>query len=146
DPVFRSVAEQAQRIVLDTDYTSLTSMVHLARWVRESKAHCHIADMAWTRLATWQELCARFFDEPRLRALASKVTRVTLRQTADPAGALGSEGVLLLSWMATRLGWRSARVAGALRMRRPDGGHVVFQLSAVKRPDSVAPAALAGLT
>src|SRR5262249_20012766 len=55
DPVFRSVAEQAQRIVLDTDYTSLSSLLHLARWIREEYPHATLADMAWTRLATWQE-------------------------------------------------------------------------------------------
>jgi glucose-6-phosphate dehydrogenase assembly protein OpcA len=146
DPVFLSVAQEAQRIVLDTDYTSLASLFHLARWVREEPARPHVSDMAWVRLATWQELCARFFDEPRLRPLANSVARVSLRQASDTGARLGSEGALLFGWLATRLGWRSARVGGALRMKRPDGGTVTVQLGTVKRPAEVAPGALAGLT
>jgi glucose-6-phosphate dehydrogenase assembly protein OpcA len=146
DPVFLSVAAEANRIVLDTDYTSLTSLLHLARWVKDDGNRATICDMAWVRLATWQELCARFFDEPRIRELASKITRLTVRQASDTGARLGPQGALLIGWLATRLGWRSARVGGALRMRRPDGGMVTIQLGTVRAPPGVAPGALAGVT
>ncbi len=143
DPVFLSVADNAQRIVLDSDYTSLTSLVNLARWARAEPGRPHFADMAWTRIAIWQELCARFFDEPRLRELSMSITRVALRQASDPGARLGSEGALLLGWLATRLGWKTSRIGGALRLKRPDGGNVTLQLGTVKRPAEVAPLALA---
>ena len=146
DPVFLSVAENAQRIVLDTDFTSLTSLLHLARWTREAPGRPFLADMAWTRLSTWQELCARFFDEPSLQGLASSVTRVTLKQASDSGTRLGSEGALLLGWLATRLGWKTSRLGGALRFKRPDGGSVALSLGTVKRPAEVAPTALASVT
>src|SRR5262249_60038374 len=91
-------------------------------------------------------LGARLFDEPGTRELANRVTRVTMRQASDPGARLGSEAALLLSWLATRLGWRSARVGGALRMKRPDGGTLTIHLGTEKRPAEVSPAALAGVT
>ena len=144
DPVFLSVASVAQRIVLDTDYTSLTSLLHLARWARQEEGRPHLADLAWTRLSTWQELCARFFDEASEHAFA--VTRVSVQQAADPGTRLGSAGALLLGWLATRLGWKTSRVGGALRFKRKDGATVGLNLSTVKRPEQVAPGALAGVT
>ncbi len=146
DPVFLSVAANAQRIVLDTDYTSLTSLLHLARWAREDPTRPHLADLAWTRLSTWQELCARFFDDASTTGLANAVTRVAVRQASDPGTRLGSEGALLLGWLATRLGWKTSRIGGALRFKRPDGGTVGLHLGTVKRPAEVAPTALAGVT
>jgi len=121
DPVFVSLAADAQRVVLDTEYTSLGSLI-------------------------WQELCARFFDDPNMREHASKVTRLGLRQASEPGTRLGSEGALLLGWLATRLGWRLQRLGGATRFRRPDGGQVTMTLTAVPRPEEVAPSALAGVT
>jgi hypothetical protein len=145
DAVFLSMVREAHRVVLDTEYTSLASLLHLARWARDEPGRPAVADLAWTRLATWQELCARFFDEPKLRAHASAVTRITLRQASDKGARLGSEGSLILGWLATRLGWKTVRMGGALRFQRPDGKSVVVQLGALPRPEGVAPAALAGI-
>lgn len=143
DPVFLSLAEIANRIILDTEYTSLSSLVKLARWARAEPGRGEVADLAWTRLAPWQELCARFFDAPTMRAHASHITNLTLKQASDPGARLGSEGSLLLGWLATRLGWKASRIGGALRFKRPDGGTVAVKLGAVPRPAEVAPAALA---
>jgi glucose-6-phosphate dehydrogenase assembly protein OpcA len=145
DAVFLSMANQAHRVVLDTEYTSLASLLQLARWKREEPGRPALADLAWTRLATWQELCARFFDEPRLRAHAMAITRITIRQASEKGARLGSEGALLLGWLGTRLGWKTVRMGGALRFQRPDGKSVGVQLGAVPRPEGVAPAALAGI-
>ena len=146
DAVFQSVARDAQRVVLDTAYTSLTSLLHLARWAREAPGRPHVADLAWTRLAVWQEMCARFFDEPTLREHAQHVTRLEVRQASEPGARLGSEGALLLGWLATRLGWKPERVGGSLRFRRPDGALIAVDLGAVARPREVAPAALAAVS
>jgi glucose-6-phosphate dehydrogenase assembly protein OpcA len=146
DDVFTSMARSAQRVVLDTEYTSLASLVQLAKWSREENdVRPALADLAWTRLATWQELCARFFDEARTRDHAREMTRVTVRQASDSGARLGSEGALLLGWLATRLGWRATRMGGALRMKREDGRDVALVLGAVARPDGVAPGALASV-
>jgi glucose-6-phosphate dehydrogenase assembly protein OpcA len=68
-----------------------------------------MGELTWTRLAPWQEMCARMFDEPRLRLLADHITGVTLEQASAGGAPLGTEGTLLLGWLATRLGWRVPR-------------------------------------
>jgi glucose-6-phosphate dehydrogenase assembly protein OpcA len=145
DDVFTSMASHAQRVVLDSEYTSVGSLLQLERWSREEEGRPSVADMAWTRIATWQELCARFFDEPRTE-YAQGITRVMVQQASENGARLGSEGALLLGWMATRLGWRAVRMGGSLRMKREDGREVQIQIGAVPRPEGVAPAALAGVT
>lgn len=146
DPVFRELAQDVQRIVLDTDYTSLASLLALTRWAREDPARPAVADLAWTRLSTWQELTARFFDDPRHHPLAQSVDAVHVMQASDPGARLGSEGALFIGWLATRLGLHLDRLGGALRLRRGDGAPVQLELRAVPRPPTVAPLALAGLT
>jgi hypothetical protein len=58
------------------------------------------------------------------------VSRVTLTQASAPGAPLGSEGALMLGWLATRLGWKAASLAGKLRLIRPDDGQVHAQLCA----------------
>lgn len=120
DPVFEALALDTSRIVLDAAQGSLGSLASVVAWARGRREgeRPGVADLAWTRLATWHELGARFFDEPRLRPLASAVTRVTLTQ-ASPAGApLGPEASLMLGWLSTRLDWKAASLAGKLRLVR----------------------------
>jgi glucose-6-phosphate dehydrogenase assembly protein OpcA len=142
DPVFLSIASDAHRIVLDTEYTSLTSLVKLARWVRAEAGRPEMADLAWTRLSVWQELSARFFDSPEMRAHANGVSRLVLRQASEKGARLGAEGSLFLGWLATRLDWKAERLGGAIKFRRPDGGQVTLTLEAIPRPIEEAPGAL----
>lgn len=150
-PVFVGLAAQASRVILDTDYTSLQSLMQAARWARSGESRPPVADLAWTRLSTWKDMCARFFDEPRLRGHARHVTRLELTQASDPGTRLGSEGALLLGWFASRLGWEvrhgapGPAPAESLSFGRPDGGTVSVKLTSVPRPAGVAPAALAGV-
>ncbi|WP_394829758.1 glucose-6-phosphate dehydrogenase assembly protein OpcA [Pendulispora albinea] len=146
DPVFLQLARESERIVLDTEYTSLTSLLALARWGREKPGRASIADMAWTRVGPWQEMFARFFDEPKLYGHAKKLTSLTIAQASEPGARLGSEGTLVLGWLASRLGWKVQRVGGRSRLLREDGEVVNIKLHAVPRPMGVAPAALAGMT
>ena len=130
DPAFEPLAREAGRIVLDGAHGSLSSLAHVVRWARSRPTGQRpgVADLAWTRLGPWQELCARMFDEPRVRLLADHIARVQVVQ-ASPAGApIAAEGALMLSWLATRLGWKAGSIAGKLRLVRPRGGHLHVQL------------------
>jgi len=146
DPVFRELAQSSDRIVLDTEYTSISSLLALSRWARTSHAKMGIADLAWTRIAVWQEMCARFFDDPRMRPLAFRVDSLRLVQMSEKGARLGSEGALLLAWLATRLHWRLEPLGGALRFRRADGKVVHVELAAMPRPERVAPLAVASVS
>jgi glucose-6-phosphate dehydrogenase assembly protein OpcA len=132
DPAFAPLARDASRIVLDASVGSLASLAHVVYWARARAASDRpgVADLTWTRIAPWQELCARMFDEPRVRSLAWGVTRIGLTQASASGAGLGSEGALLLGWLATRLGWKAASLAGKLRLLRPDERAVHAQLCA----------------
>jgi glucose-6-phosphate dehydrogenase assembly protein OpcA len=146
DPVFEDLANDAHRIILDSEYTSLGSLLYVASWARKQPNAPRVADLAWTRLASWQEMIARFFDDAETTPLAEKITRVAIKQASDPGARLGPEPALLLGWLGTRLGWKTSRLGGTLRFRRPDGGFVALELGAVPCPAGVAPHTLAGVT
>lgn len=146
DPVFQDLANDAHRIILDSTYTSIASLIHVAKWARVQPNAPHIADLAWTRISMWQEMMARFFDEPDTRVLANEVTRISLKQASESGERLGPEAALVLGWIATRLGWKPSRLGGALRFKRLDGGSVVVELGTVPRPRGVAPQTLAALS
>ena len=132
DPAFGPLAEGAGRIVLDAAQGSVMSLANVVYWARALPAaeRPGLADLTWTRISIWQELCARMFDEPRLRTLSSHVTAVTVTQSSDKGAALGAEGALLLSWLATRLGWKATSLGGKLRLVRADGVAVKIALRA----------------
>ena len=58
---------------------------------------------------------------------------------------LGPEPALLLGWIATRLDWKTSRLGGKTRFKRPDGGIVTIELGSVARPKGVAPQTLGGV-
>jgi hypothetical protein len=43
DPVFEDLANHARRIILDSDYTSLSSLLHVAAWARKHRDRPHVA-------------------------------------------------------------------------------------------------------
>jgi hypothetical protein len=146
DPTFAPLARDADRIVLDAGQGSLASLAQVIRWTAALPAgeRPGVADLAWTRIAPWHELCARMFDEPPLRELASKISRVAIVQASTVGAALGSEGGLILGWLATRLGLKAASLAGKLRLVHPNDGSLRLQLRADPAPQSAA-GALRGL-
>jgi glucose-6-phosphate dehydrogenase assembly protein OpcA len=132
DPAFAPLARWSHRIVLDAANGSLSSLAHVVLWARgrPEGERPSVAELAWTRLAPWQELCARMFDDARARHLAASVTRVRLVQASAGGASLGPEGALMLGWLATRLGWKASSLAGKLRLLRPDGAHIQVELLA----------------
>ncbi|MBX3231038.1 MAG: glucose-6-phosphate dehydrogenase assembly protein OpcA [Labilithrix sp.] len=145
DPVFEDLANDAHRIILDSEYTSITSVIQVAAWARKQPNAPRIMDLAWTRVAAWQELLARFFDATEHRELAPKISRVKLKQAGDHGARIGPEAALMLGWLGTRLGWKIARLGGAVRVKNADGGNVAIELGAVPRPAGTAPQILAAL-
>jgi glucose-6-phosphate dehydrogenase assembly protein OpcA len=73
----------------------------LAR-VIELSSSFHVVDLAWLRSAPWRERIAMSFDPPALRPELGRITAVTVRHHPDSAAA----GLLLVGWLASRLGWR----------------------------------------
>jgi glucose-6-phosphate dehydrogenase assembly protein OpcA len=62
----------------------------------------YVVDLAWQRSTPWRERVASTFDPPQWRVELPKISAVTVRHS--PGSAIA--GLLLLGWMAVRLGWR----------------------------------------
>lgn len=145
DPTLQSMAELSQRFILDTEYTSITSLLALTKWIREEHGNTYVADLAWTRLSPWQELVARFFDRDAAD-LADSIDSIEITQASEKGAKVGSEGALLLGWLGSRMGWKVSRLGGRLSFARPDGKAVKVVFKSIPRPEGVAPLALAGVS
>jgi len=132
DLEFARIAGEASRLVCDASQSSLDSLAAIVSWTR-GRAEADrpgITDLTWTHLGAWQELCARLFDEPRLRPLASHVTRVTVAQASPARAPLAPETALLLGWLGTRLGWKALVRAGKMELTRADERALQLELRA----------------
>jgi len=88
-----------------------------------------VTDFNWARLTPWRDLVAGFFDVPEWRAFLPHVTglRVGFAVDADGRDIHPSQALLLIGWLASRLGWKATEAlapseAGGLlfRMQRAD--------------------------
>jgi glucose-6-phosphate dehydrogenase assembly protein OpcA len=61
-----------------------------------------LRDLAWMRLRPWQDVIAKFFDDPDLRAELYAIRRVYIASGSD------SEALYLGAWLAGSLGWTPA--------------------------------------
>lgn len=102
-----------------------------------SRLHVGITDLNWARLTHWRELVAQFFDVPAWRSFLDGVTGIRVGFAVDMDGRdiHPSQALLLLGWLASRLGWRPveslapAEAGGVLfRMSRADGAAIMVRL------------------
>ncbi len=80
------------------------------RWLAarcdQAAGRYHVADLTWARLAPWRTLLAQCFDPPDTRMYLDRLERIELEHAPGPGGEI--EGVLLVAWLASRLGWEPA--------------------------------------
>ena len=102
-----------------------------------SRLHVGITDLNWARLTHWRELVAQFFDVPVWRPFLDGITGIRVGFAVDMDGRdiHPSQALLLLGWLASRLGWQPVEAlapaeAGGLlfRMKRSDGAQVMVRL------------------
>jgi glucose-6-phosphate dehydrogenase assembly protein OpcA len=115
DPRFLKFADTVDRVIVDSatfaaPEAGLVRMAALLEHDREpSGAGTAISDLSWSRLTPWRELTAQFFDAPALVPHLAEVTRVTVSYEARAGAAADrSQALLLVGWLAARLGWRTA--------------------------------------
>jgi glucose-6-phosphate dehydrogenase assembly protein OpcA len=126
----------ADRFIVDSaDFArpdrTLPDVARLARF------RVGITDFNWARLTHWRELVAQFFDVPTWRPFLDGITGIRAGFAVDMDGRdiHPSQALLLLGWLASRLGWRPVEAlapaeAGGLlfRMARADGAPVMVRL------------------
>lgn len=68
-----------------------------------------IGDLVWTRLRTWRDLIAQFFDQPSALACLDQIDEARIVYAPpDGAGRSGlTAGLLMAGWLSSRLGWRA---------------------------------------
>lgn len=126
----------ADRFIIDSaDFARADrTLPEIARLARHRVG---ITDLNWARLTHWRELIAQFFDVPAWRPFLDGVTGVRVGFAVDMDGRdiHPSQALLLLGWLASRLGWRPIEAlapseAGGLlfRMSRGDGATVMVRL------------------
>ncbi len=95
-----SLASLSQVILLDSvDEPDIVAA--LAR-VSELAQRLYVVDLAWLRSTPWRERVAATFDPDPWRAELECISAVTVRHHPES----GVAGLLLLGWLASRLGWR----------------------------------------
>ncbi len=62
----------------------------------------YVVDLAWLRSTPWRERIAATFDPPALRGELNRIAAITIRHHPDSTVA----GMLLIGWLASRLGWQ----------------------------------------
>jgi glucose-6-phosphate dehydrogenase assembly protein OpcA len=61
-----------------------------------------LADLAFMRLAPWQDMIAQFFDDPALREDLFSLTSLDIESGSE------AEALYLAGWLASRLSWQPA--------------------------------------
>ena len=126
----------ADRLIVDSADFARADRT-LPEVARLERFHVGITDLNWARLTGWRELIAQFFDVPAWRPFLGGVTGMRAGFAVDMDGRdiHPSQALLLLGWLASRLGWRPVEAlapaeAGGLlfHMDRGDGAPVQVRL------------------
>jgi glucose-6-phosphate dehydrogenase assembly protein OpcA len=129
-PVFDQLVELCDRLIVDSsDFSDLLGGMRRLSNLRHRSG---VGDLAWERLAGWQERVAQFFDAPRFRRYLPNLNRLIIRYAVPADGrprddrdsvepevrAPMAQAALLAGWIASRLDWKRHRTIEPLR----DGG------------------------
>jgi glucose-6-phosphate dehydrogenase assembly protein OpcA len=144
-PAVRKLADVANRVVVDSATFSVPEQ-GLAAVAALLDVDTAVSDVAWGRLTVWRELVAQFFDAPAMRRHLVEIERVQIAVPASGETLDRSQALLLLGWLASRLGWQPAEQS-ATGFTRQDGGKIAFEIIPVQEaeasPDHLARVALA---
>jgi len=133
DPRFAMLSEHVQMVVynsslLDGGHAALCELVDYVG----DHPHLPLADIAYLRLAPWQESVAIFFDGKDVEEL------VDLQHVAIACGS-EPEGFYLLGWLASRLHWTPSSANSLLNRY---GKRVEFEIRREGEPRRVSCVAL----
>lgn len=132
---FDDLLALADRFIVDSaDFARPdVTLPRIARICELGRGRFGVTDFNWTRITPWRELVAGLFDLPDHRELLAHLSgvRVGFAVDADGRDIHPSQALLLVGWLASRLGWRPTGAlapseAGGLffTMRRSDGTEV----------------------
>jgi glucose-6-phosphate dehydrogenase assembly protein OpcA len=94
--LLQRAVESADRLIIDSGARPPTYLEETAKILADGAP---VGDLAWARIFPWQGIAAEVLDLPNLREHRGNITRARV----VCAGAIGSEGLLLLGWMQSRI-------------------------------------------
>jgi glucose-6-phosphate dehydrogenase assembly protein OpcA len=112
-----SLLDHAQVVLLDSVDEPEADQA-LAR-AQELAQDAYVVDLAWLRSTPWRERIAATFDPEPLRPDLFTISALTIRHHPDSEAA----ALLLVGWLASRLGWEPTRLhqgRGQAHGRRQD--------------------------
>jgi hypothetical protein len=144
DDLFDHLAPLSGLVLFDSNDMDLRDLATLYALVDRDERYFP-GDFAWQRLRTWQELTARFFDDPTCARDVASFDEVVIgfQKRVDPARTpdpISNQAALFGGWIAHALGWTFEK------WTRPDaleasftrkGGRVTMRFEPAK--DSTAP-------
>ena len=132
---FEQLLGLADRLIVDSgDFARPDgTLAQLHAVARAGDGRYGLTDFNWTRITAWRELVSQFFDVPAWRPFLDGVTGVRIGFAVDADGREihPSQALLLIGWLASRLGWHAVESlapseAGGLlfAMQRADGEEI----------------------
>lgn len=108
DHLFEDMLDIADRILVDSSTVAdLPADFEVLNDVVQGSHHARVTDALWHRLLAWRQAFAQVFDQPAARIDLAHLRSVELAVQPSPGGHAAT--MLLLAWLATRLGWRLDR-------------------------------------
>lgn len=139
-PFFERLCSFADRVIIDSATFDATQYTDALVTLLD---HGHaVSDLIWGRLTSWRELTAQFFDAPATQPHLAQITQVEIDYT-DREGAASSRipALLLIGWLASRLGWtlrgpaRAQDATTTFALQHSDGPAIEVVLRAVAARD-----------
>ena len=125
---FRALLALADRLIVDSaDFARPDrTLPAIAAVARGGDGRYGVTDFNWTRLTAWRDLVAQFFDVPAWRPFLGGVTgvRVGFAVDADGREIHPSQALLLIGWLASRLGWLAVE-----RLAPSEAGGLLFAMA-----------------
>jgi glucose-6-phosphate dehydrogenase assembly protein OpcA len=109
DPVLGSLAEMADRVLIDSsedpEPLKLLRSMRTSVVARQSNVLC--GDLAWSHITPWRSALAQAFKPEQTRQFLSSISSVDIgvSSSTHPPHNGTSQALLLLGWLASRLGW-----------------------------------------
>lgn len=102
-PNFCPLVDLVDSLVVDSSGTrnDATTVTELASFLA-SRPTVALRDLAWMRLRPWQDIIARFFDDPALMEELYSVVSLCIVSGSD------AESLYLAGWLGSRLGWTAS--------------------------------------
>jgi glucose-6-phosphate dehydrogenase assembly protein OpcA len=108
-PLFVRLVEVGDRIIIDSAQCQdpLAALCRYADQSEEQHGTVGFVDLTWRGLEPWRLSLAQFFDAPadRLHLNGIRSVMVSFEQSDDGGRAGFAEALLLVGWLASRLGW-----------------------------------------